>query len=364
MKTCIVTFHSAYNYGAVLQAYALQEYLNINFDETKILDYHNRDIDKSYARPEFHDLIHNPKRTVFRWMQSILYKGKNKRIDQFRKDFLKLTKRYDQENIKEANNEADVFIVGSDQVWNHLIIDNDTSYFLDFADKSKKTCSFAASIGVNKIPEEYAELYKNAIKNIGKISVREPAGIKALEEIGVMGAELNPDPTMLLSKEQWQKLIVAPTIKKKYILVYKITKADILIKFAKKLSKQTGLPIIYIPNDLKSGSVGSLKLDVGPREWLGYIDHAEYVVTNSFHGTMFSILFEKKFFSEVSKRVNPSTSRLLNLLSLFGLEERMIDRFEEGLLEKELPYEHIEHVCSVQQQRALKFFEAVYNGVK
>ena len=360
MRSCIITFQSAYNYGAVLQAYALQEYVNQNFGETRILDYHNSSIDKSYARPAFNDLIHNPKRTVFRWTQSILYKGKHRRIDQFRKDYLKLTKRYDSGNIKEANGEADAFITGSDQVWNHLIIGKDTNYFLDFTEPSKKTCSYAASIGVKMIPEEYAELYKSAIGHIGRISVREQAGIKALEEIGIMGAELNPDPTMLLSKEKWLQLSVAPKLKKKYILVYKITKADKLLKFAKRLSKMTKLPIVYIPNDLKSGSVGALKLDVGPREWLGYIDNAEYVVTNSFHGTMFSILFGKKFFSEVSGKVNPSTSRLLTLLDLFGLGERTIDRFEESLLEKELSYANIEHICSVQKKRAHRFFETVY----
>ena len=362
MKSCILTFQSAYNYGAVLQAYALQEYLSQNFGETMILDYHNSSIDKSYARPDFNDLIHNPKRSVFRWMQNILYKGKNRRIDQFRKDYLRLTKRYDADNIKDANDEADTFITGSDQVWNHLIIGRDTNYFLDFTQPSKHTCSYAASIGVNKIPEEYAELYKNAAGHIGRISVREQEGIKALEDIGIKGAQLNPDPVLLLSKEKWLELSAAPESGKKYILVYKITKADKLLKFAKKLSAMTGLPIVYIPNDLKSGSVGALKLDVGPREWLGYIDNAEYVVTNSFHGTVFSIIFGKKFFSEVSEKVNPSTSRLLNLLGLFQLEERMIHRFKKELLEKELPYDKIEHICSIQQERAHRFFETVYNG--
>ena len=362
MKSCIITFQSANNYGAVLQAYALQEYLNRNFGETKILDYHNRNIDKSYARPGIKDLFHNPKRTVFRFSQSVLYKGKSKRIEQFRADCFKLTKRYDADNIKEANSEADVFITGSDQVWNHLIIGDDTNYFLDFTAPDKKTCSFAASIGVKRIPEEYAALYKKAITHIGRISVRESSGIKALEEIGVNGAELNPDPTVLISEEQWKKLSVVPKLNKKYILVYKITKADKLLSFAKNLSKLTGYPIIYIPNDLKSGVVGSLKLGVGPREWLGYIQNAEYVVTNSFHGTMFSILFGTKFFSEVSGKVNPSASRLLTLLHMFGLEERILDRFDKNLLEKELPREQIRSICAEQQEKVHQFFEKVYYG--
>lgn len=356
----ILTFQSAYNFGAVLQAYALQQYLIANFGQTQILDYHNSDVDKVYEMPTVSELINKPKQAISRFLRNGLYKGKNARIDQFRKDFFNLTKWYDKNNIHDANAEADVFITGSDQVWNHMIIGNDTSYFLDFVDMGKATCSYAASIGVKLIPEEYRELYKKAITLIQKISVRETAAIQTLVEIGIHDAVVMPDPTLLISKTQWKTLSIKPNEKNKYILVYKITRADRLIPFAKKLSKITGLPIIYIPNDLKSGVVGSLKLDVGPREWLGYISNAEYVVTNSFHGTVFSILFGIKFFSEVAARVNPSTSRLMTLLSLFGLENRTIDCFTNDMLRRELPKDHITRICCEQQARAKRFFEEVF----
>ena len=361
-KTCILTFHSAYNFGAVMQAYALQEYITQHFGEARILDYHNTSLDKSYARPKFTDLFHNPKQTIFRFIQSRLYSGKNKRIDQFRGEYLKLTKRYDANNIQDANDEADVFITGSDQVWNHMIIGKDTNFFLDFVDAGKRTCSYAASIGVKQIPDAYSELYKNALGHVQKISVRETAGIQTLADIGVDSADVMPDPTLLLPAAQWDTLAVAPNTGGKYILVYKITTADKLITFARDLAKKTGLPIIYIPNDLKSGIVGSLKLDVGPKEWLGYIDNAEYVVTNSFHGTVFSILLGTKFFSEVSGKVNPSTSRLMSLLALFGLEDRIIERYTNEMLGKELPKDHIADTCKDQQNRAYKFLEEVYIG--
>lgn len=361
-KIAILTFHSAYNYGAVLQAYALQEYCNKNLGDTQILDYHNSDIDKSYSKPCFKDLVHNPKRFFFRWIQSTLFKKKNLCIDHFRKEYLRLTRRYNLNNIKMANCESDIFITGSDQVWNHLIIGRDTTFFLDFTEPQKKTCSYAASIGVDNIPEEFAWLYKNAITHIQTISVREKTGVQALASIGVNDVEVMPDPTLLLAKEQWESLAVNPNVKGKYILVYKITKADKLLKFAKMLSKRTGLPVIYIPNDLKSGIIGKLKLNVGPMEWLGYIKNAEYVVTNSFHGSVFSILFGRKFFSEVSEKVNPSTSRLLNLLSLFGLEDRIISRFTDDMAEKELPNAIIKDVCIEQQKRVLKFFQKTIYG--
>lgn len=362
LRIAILTFHTANNYGAVLQAYALQEYLSQEYGNTRILDYHNKDIDRSYAKPSIFALIHNPKKTVFKLFQSILFKGKNDRIDQFRKEYLKLTKRYEFDNIVQANEEADAFITGSDQVWNYMIIGKDTTFFLDFALKEKLTCSYAASIGVKEIPGTFVDLYRNALSHIKTISVRETAGVQTLEKIGIEDVEVMPDPTLLLSKERWEQFSVTPSIKGKYILVYKITTSDKMIYFAKELSRITKLPVIYIPNDLKSGIIGSLRIDVGPREWLGYIRNAEYVVTNSFHGTVFSILFGVKFFSEVSQKVNPSTSRILTLLSLFGFENRTIDCFAVEILDKELPISHVAEVCLKQQKRARQFFDKVLLG--
>lgn len=362
MRACIITFQSAYNYGAILQAYALQKYLNTHYANTYILDYHNVDIDKSYKRPSWKDFCSNPKNAIFRLVQSFLYKGKNKKINKFRERYLSLTQRYDRENLKEAFEEADVFITGSDQVWNYLIIKRDSSFFLDFA-SGRRTCSYAASFGVSKIPEDYQNFYINQMKNIDFISVREPQGADLVRGLVNREVAVMPDPTLLINISEWEALCVKPKIKEPYILVYKITKADRLLQFSKELSKATGLSVIYVPNDLKSGSVGKLKLNVGPQEWLGLIKNAEYVVTNSFHGTVFSIIFGRKFFAEVSKKVNPSTSRLHSLLEMFKMEERTIDKYTEAMLYKELSKEDILLNLESQKDKANLFFDEVFSGV-
>lgn len=359
-KAAILTFQSAYNFGAVLQAYALQEYLTNNFAETCILDYHNTEIDRSYAMPDIKDFKLNPKRATFRLMQSVLFRGKNNRIRQFCNEHLNLTMPYDLTSVHKANEMADIFIAGSDQVWNHLIIGNDTTYLLDFVEECKTKCSYAASIGVKTIPEDYVNLYKSCIRRLDKVSVRESEAVRTLEKIGFDKVDIMPDPTILLPREHWEKLSIKPKEKRKYILVYKITKAERLITFARELSKKTGLPIIYIPNDLKSGIVGALRLNVGPREWMGYIKNAEYVVTNSFHGTVFSILFGTKFFSEVSGKVNPSTSRLQTLLRTFELEDRIIDQYADNMLNVEVPIEKIQRICDANRMKARSFFEDVF----
>lgn len=258
-----------------------------------------------------------------------------------------------------VSNEADVFITGSDQVWNYLIVDRDGTYYLDFV-KNRRTCSYAASFGVASIPQEYREFYRKNLNNIDSISVREGSGAEIVKNVTGREAKVMPDPTLLVNQETWNRLCATPNDTGKYILVYKITKADKLLSFSKKLSKKTGLPIVYIPNDLKSGSIGKLKTNVGPEEWLGYIKNAEYVVTNSFHGTVFSILFNKKFFSEVSSKVNPSTSRLKSLLEMFGLEERTLECYTDKMLDKELDKAEINKVLEAQRERAYDFFKQVF----
>lgn len=362
MKAGVVTFQSANNYGAVLQAYALQEYLSDHFAETSIINYHNANIDKSYKKPSLEDIVKQPKGYLFRTIQYYLYRGKFNKIEEFRRKHLNLTKIYSEDTVKDALHEADIFITGSDQVWNYLIIGRDPSYFLEFA-KSKKTCSYAASFGVSDIPIEYQAFYKESLQYIDYISVRENQGKHIVEELKSGRVDVLPDPTLLLPLSEWNKIKKPPKYFGRYILVYKITASENLLKFAKLISRKTKLPIIYIPNDLKSGIVGTVKLNVGPEEWLGYIDNAEYVITNSFHGTVFSILFRKRFFCEVSTKVNPSTSRLKTLLELFDLEDRIIGNYRDELLNIELDETTITNVLKKQISNAHDFLAEVFSDI-
>lgn len=363
MKANIVTFHLANNYGAVLQAYALQQFLNDNFCETYILDYHSDLFNKLNSKPSLNDWTNNPKNSAFKFLQNAIYKGKNKKIENFRDNYLKLTPSYTKDNIFRASDQADVFITGSDQVWNYLIINQDKNYFLDFVN-NKTTCSYAASFGVSTIPNSYIAFYFKNLRKLNYISTREIQGVNLVKDIINKDAYIMPDPTLLLDRTTWNNISYECTEDKKYILVYKITKADQLISFAKKLSKKTGLPIIYIPNDLKSGIVGKTITNVGPQDWIGYIKNAEYVVTNSFHGTVFSIIFNKKFFSEVSTKVNPSTSRIESLLKMFNLEKRTFDHYTEDMLYQELNSDKIQEIMIEQRKLAYDFFKEVFKNEK
>lgn len=363
MKTCIVTFQSAYNYGAILQNYALQKYIEDNFGEVVVLNYHNKKIDDSYKKPNFKLIFKNPKHFCSKSLNNVLFRKKNKMIDMFRNKFINLTKYYDKKNIFEANNEADIFVTGSDQVWNYLITGLDDTYYLAFT-KDKITCSYAASFGISKVDNKCLDFYRNNLKKIDYISVREIDGNSIVKELINRDSLILPDPTMLINMNTWENLCIKPKIKKKYILVYKITKSDKLLSFAKKISKKTCLPIIYIPNDMKDGIVGKPKFGVGPQEWLGYIKNAEYVITNSFHGTVFSIIFGKKFFVESSSKVNVSTSRLNTLLKNYNLENRLLSNYNDLILNESLDEISINKKMNELEKASRIFLNKIYNGDK
>lgn len=363
MKVCIITFQSAYNYGAILQNYALQKFIEDNFGNVAVLNYHNKNIDNSYKIQKINLLFRNPKAYISKLSKVIAFKRKNKKIDAFRKKYINLTKYYDSSNIAEANKEGDIFITGSDQVWNHLITGLDSTYYLSFVE-NKPTCSYAASFGVSEIQKEYISFYKENLTKINYISVREDSSIKLINKIIDRDAKLVTDPTLLINQKAWAKLATKPKIRKKYILVYKITKADKLISFAKLLSKKTGYQIIYIPNDLKNGIIGHTIFDAGPEEWLGYIKNAEYVVTNSFHGTVFSIIFEKEFFVECSTKLNKTTSRIEGLLSILRLKDRIIDSTDNIKIDCEIDYRPVKDKIEIIKNDSYEFLNKVIGGNK
>lgn len=357
MKNLILTFQSAYNFGAVLQAYALQNYIEEEFGETKILNYQPKCIIESYNIPSLKKFIKNPKHGIFKVIQAIVFKGKYKKIDEFREKF-KLTEYYNEISIKNANINVDNCIVGSDQVWNYEIINNDGTFFLDFI-KGANKISYAASFGNESIPLERQEWYKEQLNNINFISVREEMGAKIVKRLNERNAEVLIDPVFLLDANRWKE-IIKKNNKERYVLVYKITKEVKLLEFAKKLSKLTGLKIKYVPNDLKKMISGEYYLNIGPSEWLDLIYNAEYVVTNSFHGTAFSIIFNKKFFVEAAQKANGTTSRIYNLLRMFDLEDREISNFDIDILNK-LPDEEV--IKKVIQKETCKSYNFLKNAL-
>ena len=329
----VITFHNYDNYGAILQSYALQKRLRQLGTDAEIIDYNCSYISNPFSIETL------KKKGFFNYMYGVIghicYIPRSFRCNRFRKHL-----RYS-EPMTSANRDAmgekyDAYIAGSDQVWDYKLTDFDQTYFLDFVKPGHKKYSYAASIGENLPPEALCGAYKDLLEGFDRIIVREPYGADVVEELIGRRPEVACDPTLLLSGEEWAKVSVRPRTKKKYILVYQLGISTKLVEFVRQLQKETGLKVIYITFPLVGLIQCSLKLTIGPREWIGLFKNAEYVVSDSFHGAVFAILFNKKFF--VMTKGHHRNRRVEELLQLTGLEHRAVEEACDQHLTEEIDF--------------------------
>lgn len=353
MKVGILTFINAYNMGAVLQGYALNKKLN-SYDnvECELIDYVNENIVRQYAFPKLSEFLTFPKRSVARCLSRIAFAGRYKQISRFAHS-LEMSPRCTKENFVRIADRYDVIVVGSDQVWNPAIIGDDTAFLLDGV-KTGKT-SYAASIGLGELGEERRKIYQPLLEDFRSIAVRENSAAEILKSWGIERVNVTCDPVFLLDASQWSQL-AEPTQKGKYIFVYKINNCRSLIKYARELSKKTGLPVVFYMNDVRGGGRGRHLKSVTPREWLGLIKNAEYVVTNSFHATAFSIIFKRNFAVEILKK-NNANSRIEQLLGSFELEDRVIDE-KCSIVYDDIDYSDFDRKISDYRKTSIDYIES------
>ena len=318
MKVGVITFHSANNYGAVLQTWALQKVLKDLGTKPGVVNYH----------PDIIDGLYDPmklKKGVTRSLLKLKVYIRNrksliryKKFKSFIRTKLNLIGDYrTYKDLVDARLNLDAYIVGSDQVWNPTHIDGfDPAYYLEFAEQGSKRISYAASLGTDYIVAKYKNKMEEALKGFTAISVRERSVQIAVSELADKPVEVVLDPTLLLDIEDYDEIKIKSKYKKPYILVYSIEKNAQLIEFANKISVSLGIPILQ--RRPSGGLINQMEpfytSDAG--EFLGYIESAEYVITNSFHGTVFSVLYGKPFVSMLHTDTGKRTDDLLNELGL------------------------------------------------
>lgn len=327
MKVGIITFHNSTNYGAVLQALALQKKLEIMGHDVEIIDYVCKNKIRLYKPIKLRKTI----RGNIEEIRNYPFKSKkNKIMYSFMDREYRMTKEkfYDSSEIAKVSDKWDMVITGSDQVWNYYNTGFDTTYLLDFIDDSKKKMSYAASFGVDEVVEKYSIKYKELLTTFTNISVREEQGRKIVKELTGKDAQLVLDPTLLFNGDEWRKIIRSDKeINEKYILFYSLHDSEGIKKLLNLISDKTGYKVIKIASkgvDLKSKEYETIIAD--PLEFIRLIDKAEVVVTDSFHGVAFSINLNKKFYVYFTEGIN-SYSRVTNLLNLSGLENRIVNNF-------------------------------------
>ena len=310
-KAAILTYTHSDNYGALLQAYALKEALALSGVEAKALNYRVLPV-----KLNFKMFI---KKILFSYFNN-KYK---KKFENFRKLILENAPALGKDDLPPLNERFEVFITGSDQVWNFHGNGFDTAFMLDFVQDVNKKYSYAASFGRNDLPDSEKALAAPWLKQFKTISVREASAVPLAKELsGKEDVRADIDPTLLLSKEDWRKTAVMPK-EKDFILLYLMSNNAAIIGFARDLARKTGLKLIMLstsPVPYKGVKV----VCPTPQEWLGYFLNAKYIVTNSFHGLAFSINFNKDFFVDLLPPPSMVNSRLENLLDLTGLRSRLI----------------------------------------
>ena len=323
----ILTFHDADNYGAVLQAYALQHFIDKNISSNvEILDY-RKNTKAAKGTSIFKGATHNPIKNVIlnilQYLQRKELRAIHEKFESFRSDYLKLSQRtYEtEEDLSQCENK-DYYITGSDQVFNPRLSDY-RIYYLDFVKGRGKKVAYAPSFGISSFNDDITNQIKPLLVNFDAISCREESGAKYITQILGTDVPVVLDPVFLLSKEEWREVAIAPK-EKNYILVYCLSKGQSskIARLAKRIAKQENLDVITI------GSTGVFSMKgreckvVGPREFVGYFNKAGFVLTDSFHGTSFSLLFGKRHLSYIVNK--EKGTRIETIMKAFGKGQEII----------------------------------------
>lgn len=355
MRIGIITFHRVINYGGVLQAYALQKVLQklCPSAEVEIVDYINIHFKRQYA-PISMAMFRHP-RSLFMKLSLANYKRiRNKKFYEFVGKYMTLGRKgINKDKLKSECKKYDKLVTGSDQVWNLECTGNDFTYFLEI-DCSAQKYSYAASFALETLDPSYVARIKRCLKNFRNISVREDAGRKIVEDLLGIQVDIMPDPTLLLEVEEWKLLEKKlDGLPEKYNLIIQMGgDIDRLQGHMKKISQN--LPVVYI-NLSQRPVKGMINIcTASPEEWLYIINHAENIVTNSFHGCVFSILFRKVFYYELTKDKN-SNSRIITLAKTLGLEECNVDLLYKNQIKPSIDYEIVELKIQELRQKAKKY---------
>ena len=288
-KVGILTYHDALNYGAVLQAFALRRALKkTGKAEVEVLDYKNPEVMSSSDLKGI--LFHSGKKGILLFLTRF---GVIKRFQKFRQNKLHLSKPlYYREEFEDYVEQLDYVIVGSDQVWNEHWNDMDGTYFLDVAMDDAKKCSYAASFGFEELEKSRMESYRERLSRFAHLSVREKSAKKIVNQSLGLACEQHVDPVLLLRQEEWIRESCEKKKHKPYLFLYLVPYQREVVEYAKKLAKEKGLQVCLGSRSFRNPELKHVGT-ASPERFLGWMRNADLVVTNSFHGAAFAMIFEK-----------------------------------------------------------------------
>lgn len=370
MKTIgIITYHHYYNYGTMLQALALQEKVEQLGYQAELIDFKQ---DNSLSRYEMLKLrikrmpVYIKERKKYRALADSRekIKEKNELFEQFYKTYLHVGKKKytTTQQLMENPPVYDGYVVGSDQTWNPFVANSPEAFFLPFVENKSKKGSYGPSLAVKSLSDEKEKEYRKKLSNFSFLSCREQDGAQLLSRITQKEVKCVLDPTLLLSAKEWGKYCEFEIPKELYILVYFLGEKSEHRRAVEKIQKLTNWKIISLPaaylemenNDYK-------KVWGGPKEFLSLIRGAALICTDSFHGTMFSINFQRNFFSfckSSDSEESSENSRLYSALNIFGLSNRIIHNMDNLTAEDiSIDYKNVIPILEEQRRDSIEYLE-------
>lgn len=357
----VITLNSVKNYGSVLQTYATQSILQESGFDVSIVNYikpgsSNRELTTTWIKNSNKNALLvgialQP--TIARWKYV---------FGRFTKNYLRLSDYKYQTEADFVGHPivADAYCVGSDQVWNsswnHGII---RPFYLSYAPESAFKFSFSSSIGKSKLDEWEKSETNSLLKEFNRISVREDNAVSILNEIGISNSVNIIDPTLLQTKQFWEELSenVKP-LHEEYLLIYQLNANNEFDRYAEKIAKKMGLKLVRLCTRYDQAfKPGKPVLIPSVEQFVSLFQHAKFVLTDSFHGTAFSIKFNIPF---ISVYPHHFSSRIESILRLTGLEKRRLSNyFDYSLPAQQVNFEHANFALEAERQKALAFLQNI-----
>lgn len=349
MKIDIITCHNIKNYGSVYQTYATQKLIEDLGYEVEVIDYQRKDTANSElveTRARQSEKIY-PNIFLRTILKIVIYPAIKKQIrvfEEFLEKYIHRTdkKYFSNEELKADCPKADVYLAGSDQIWNSSINERiELPYFLDFAPKDATLVSFSTSFGKKELRSDEEDLTRKLLSRYKAISLREESGHQIVEKLGIKNSVAVLDPTCLLSVDEWRAIQEPIKVPDKYILVYHLRPSHEFDEYVKYVSREKGMRAIHIllyHHVMIHGQFGFVVPTPGQVQTL--IDKATYIITDSFHMTSFSIKYHKQF---IVMYPDNFAGRIENILKKCGLEDRhQTDYSDLSLLDKTIDYDAVD----------------------
>ena len=373
-RVATMTFHMAHNYGAMLQAYALENAVNKLGVSCEVLDYRFPYIDQwsgiktlSETQKESGFLLGILK-YLNRYMRNYRKADlRRKKFNDFMRQDLKLSKKtyFKAEELETADYDAILF--GSDQIWNPDLTGGLAFEYMGkyFDAEHTKLISYAASCGTESLKEEFESEYYSLLKRFSAIGIREKGLTDFIEQKYKLCAQTVLDPVFLLNREDWSKLSEGADVTENepYLLVYAFQTGDDIYRLARRIAAERKLKLITISYQKQNSLNDMIQLtECGPKDFVSLIQNADFICTTSFHGMAFSIIFEKNFYCIGHPQYSRRNS---DLLALVGMNDRMISKESDVIHIENCDYKNTREILKHEKQSSLDFlYKAIYETKK